>query len=250
MKNYIVRLSIFLVLSLVLLGVGSPATARAASSSEIAEAQRIMTKFTIPTGPVDGIWGAKTAQGICTFRQISGLPVSRGAITTNDMAKLRGYNSAYSSLNKIPAASRNGHGSYLLATKTCQTMIYVASNKFTKVFRVSTGAPGYDTPVGNFMLGSTKPGWSCSTIYPEGCAWHTEGMNAKYNTKGVLYSKWGHMYNKRSISGSYMLHGSMSVPTYPASHGCVRTTVADSDWLYTNVSNASGTIYMSIVGAY
>lgn len=250
MKRYLTRIKFAIAVLALLLGPLAPATAEAATASQIREAQSIMTKFKIPTGPIDGIWGAKTAQGLCTFRHISGLPVSRGGLTSTDLSKLRGFNAAYASLGSIPAASRNGYSSHFVVHKTCQTMVYVKANKFHKVFRISSGKSGYDTPNGNFLLSGTKPGWSCSTLYPESCYNHSEGMNAKTTQRGVLYSKYGNMYNKRSIKGTVMLHGSGSVPTYPASHGCVRTTVADSDWLYQNVSNASGVVYMSVVGRY
>jgi hypothetical protein len=216
----------------------------------VLEAQRILAKFAIPVGPADGKWGARTAQGMCTFRQIAGLPVSRGGITGADLAKLRAYNAAYGSLQSIPAPARNGRSTYLLATKTCQTMLYAKGGGYARVFRISTGQPQWETPRGTFLLGSTRPGWSCSTLYPEGCFYHSQGMNALYPTKNVLYSTYGNMYNKRSISGAYMLHGSGSVPTYPASHGCVRVTIADSDWLYRNVTNNGGVIQMSIIGSY
>lgn len=233
-----------------LCGMLSPATASAASASQIREAQSILTKFTIPTGPIDGIWGAQTAQGVCAFRHIAGMPVSRGQLTTADMAKLRGFNAAYRSLGSIPAPKRNGYATYLVAHKTCQTMVYVTGGKHVKVFRISTGKVGYDTPNKNMVLGAVQPGWSCSTLYPESCYIQSQGINAKTTTKNVLYSKFGNMYNKRVYSGAYLLHGSLSVPTYPASHGCIRTTIADSDWMYNNIPRGSGSVYMSVIGTY
>ncbi len=244
------RVMLVLVSLFVMLGVAVPSPAEAATSSQIAEAQRILTKFAIPTGPVDGIWGAQTAQGMCTFRQIAGLPVSRGGITSSDLATLRNYNSWYAGLGSIPAPARNGRSTYLLANETCQTMVYVKGGAYVKVFRISTGRAGYPTPNGSFWLGATFPGWSCSTIFPESCYIHSAGANAWYTTKGVAYSKYGNMYNKRSFSGSFMLHGSGYVPTYPASHGCIRVSVANSDWLYRNISNAAGTVPLSVIGQY
>jgi hypothetical protein len=118
------------------------------------------------------------------------------------------------------------------------------------VLRISTGMPGLETPTGSYVLGSTLPGWSCSTLYPETCSDHTVGMNARTPVKGVPFSTYGNMYNKRLITGAYLLHGATSVPTYPASHGCVRVSIEDSDWLYGNLTNAGGTIYLEITGAY
>ncbi|NCD20511.1 MAG: murein L,D-transpeptidase [Actinobacteria bacterium] len=215
----------------------------------IAEAQRILQKFAIPTGPVDGIWGPRTAQGLCTFRQMAGLPVSRGKITNDDLAKLRQYDGWYSRLSSIPA-SRNGRGTFLLVQETCQTMLYARGGTYVKVMRVSTGEAEFPTPNGDYSLGRTSPGWSCSTLYPDACYNHTAGENAIHPDGEGEFSQYGNMYNKRSISGAIMLHGSMSVPLYPASHGCVRVTVATSDWLYHNLDNGWNAIAISVVGSY
>jgi hypothetical protein len=223
---------------------------RPVTPSGVGEAQRILAKFRIPVGPVDGIWGARTAQGICTFRQMAGLPVSRAAITTADLVKLRQYDAAYSSLSSIPAAARNGRSTYLLAQKTCQTMLYASGGRYVRVFRISTGQAKWETPAGNFSLGPTYPGWSCSTLYPEACYERHVGMNALTDVHDVLYSTYGNMYNKRSFYGSFMLHGSPFVPTYPASHGCIRVSVSESDWLYRNVTHAGGVIHFSVIGHY
>jgi lipoprotein-anchoring transpeptidase ErfK/SrfK len=39
------------------------------------------------------------------------------------------------------------------------------------------------------------------------------------------------MYKPYYFRGGYAIHGSPSVPGYPASHGCVRVTNADMDFL-------------------
>ena len=226
------------------LGVAAP------SSAQVATAQSILTKLGIPVGPVDGAWGAQTAQGMCTFRLIAGLPVSRGGLTADDVARLNAYSAAYASLGSIPAPARGGRSTYLVATRTCQTMLYARDGHYVRTMRISTGKPGYATPTGAYLLGRTQPGWSCSSLYPEACYYRSEGVNALYATKGVPYSTYGNMYNKRTISGAYMLHGSPSVPTYPASHGCVRVTIADSDWMFGSISNSAGVVYLEIVGTY
>lgn len=223
---------------------------RPVTPSGVLEAQRILARFRIPVGPVDGVWGAQTAQGMCTFRQMAGLPVTRKAITTADLVKLRQYDAAYSSLSRIPAVSRNGRSTYLLAQKTCQTMLYASGGRYVRIFRISTGQAEWETPAGNFYLGRTLPGWSCSTLYPEACYDRPQGMNSRTAERDVLYSTYGNMYNKRSFLGSYLLHGSGHVPTYPASHGCIRVFVSESDWLYRNVTNAGGQIYFSVIGHY
>lgn len=41
------------------------------------------------------------------------------------------------------------------------------------------------------------------------------------------------MYNSQYLkSGGYAIHGSHSVPWYPASHGCVRVTIGGANQLW------------------
>ena len=82
-----------------------------------------------------------------------------------------------------------------------QVMALVENGKATDVFHVSTGAFG--TPTGEFSFYSRGPG---------------------YNAKGMYYSVY--------YSGNYATHGYYSVPTYPASHGCVRNPEAYSVFIY------------------
>src|SRR6266540_3168246 len=42
-------------------------------------------------------------------------------------------------------------------------------------------------------------------------------------------------YDVGRVDGCYALHGSWSAPAYPASHGCVRVTIAAMDRLYNGV---------------
>ena len=49
----------------------------------------------------------------------------------------------------------------------------------------------------------------------------------------------GKLYRPLYFKGGFALHGSSSVPGYPASHGCVRTTNADQDYLWDTVPNGA-----------
>ena len=213
-------------------------------SSDVREAQTIMTKFGLPTGPVDGIWGRQTARGLCAFRSIAGLPGGRNPLTAADIDSLRNYNATYSSIESIPAPARDGATTYLVADKTCQAMAYVEDGRYMKVMAISTGMSGFDFLQDGYShaLGGTNKGWSCSSEYPESCTTQTSGRFASVSNQG-------NMYNKRHVTGGIYVHGSTSVPTYPASHGCIRVTVADSDWMYDHVGNhGQPTFY--VVGQY
>jgi len=216
--------------------------AAAPSSTTVREAQTILTKFGIPTGTIDGVYGANTGRGLCAFRQISGVSWSRSNANSALMTKLRSYDSTYAKLSAIPAPDRNGHDTYILVNQTCQTLTYVENGYYSRIMTTSTGKSGHRTTNGTYSMGNTQKGWHCSSLYPD-CSRQTQGRFA-------TSSSYGNMYNKRSVYGAVFVHGSTSVPTYPDSHGCIRVTVANSDWMYDHVGNNNGKVHLVIAGAY
>jgi hypothetical protein len=222
------------------------------SSASVQEAQTIMTKFGIPTGTVDGYYGPNTARGLCAARQMAGYTPNRNNVDSALLAKMRSWNKTYGNLQAMPAPKLDGRTTYLLVLQKCQAILYVANGKYSRVMATSTGmnasqsddGKDHRTPTNkSYLLGYTQRGWSCSTLYPEGCSHHPGvGMNS-----GV--SDYGNMYNKRAVVGDVFVHGSTSVPPHPASHGCIRVTVADSDWMFKNVGNGPKP-YIKITGSY
>ena len=52
---------------------------------------------------------------------------------------------------------------------------------------------------------------------------------------GVRVAPLGKLYRPLYFKGGFAIHGSSNVPGYPASHGCVRTTNADQDYVWEHV---------------
>jgi hypothetical protein len=96
-------------------------------------------------------------------------------------------------------------GSYVEVDLSRQVMALIQDGKPTDVFHVSTGAFG--TPTGTYSFYEKSPG---------------------YNQKGMYYSVY--------YSGNYATHGYYTVPTYPASHGCVRNPEVYSVFIYNWIS--------------
>jgi hypothetical protein len=51
------------------------------------------------------------------------------------------------------------------------------------------------------------------------------------HSTGWKTSYLGELYNPWTFYGGFAIHGSLSVPSFPASHGCIRVTMWDSEWL-------------------
>jgi len=93
-------------------------------------------------------------------------------------------------------------GSHIEVDKTKQVLFDVRDGQVVKILPVSTGATG-NTPIGTFHVYSKEPG---------------------YNQKLMYFS----MY----FLGNFAVHGYPEVPSYPASHGCVRIPIWAAVALY------------------
>ena len=56
---------------------------------------------------------------------------------------------------------------------------------------------------------------------------------------GWRTSRLGRLFNPLYFTGGFAIHGAGSVPNYPASHGCVRVTIATAIWLPGVVPNGT-----------
>ena len=89
-----------------------------------------------------------------------------------------------------------------------------------------------DLPAGIIPIssanGDTYTSWNGNTV----TARTPEGDFSFYREEDGWYRSYlGGLYEPFFFRGGYAIHGSNSVPAYPASHGCIRTQIADQDWL-------------------
>jgi hypothetical protein len=84
-----------------------------------------------------------------------------------------------------------------------QVLVLAKGDRPFAIYPVSTGKPSTPTITGEYSFYRREPG---------------------YNAEGMYYSFYWH--------GGYAVHGYASVPTYAASHGCIRTYIADQPRIY------------------
>lgn len=84
-----------------------------------------------------------------------------------------------------------------------QVLVLVKNGKPYAIYPVSTGKPSTPTITGHYEFYRQEPG---------------------YNSEGMYYSFYWH--------NGYAVHGYAEVPDYAASHGCVRTFIADQPRIY------------------
>jgi hypothetical protein len=143
-------------------------------------------------GGIDGYYGQDDYDSVIAFEKVNGM--SRDGVVGPAVWKRL-------STATIPLA-RYRYGTHIEVDKSRQVLFDVRDGKVARILPVSTGATG-NTPTGTFHVYSKEPG---------------------YNQKLMYFS----MY----FLGNFAVHGYPSVPSYPASHGCVRIPIWTADWLY------------------
>jgi hypothetical protein len=201
------RLLLILTLTLGVMTAGS-LPAHAVSKARVREVQENLRRLGVYV-TVDGVEGPRTRQGVCAARRLLRYKkTSRNRITRKDVRALR----------RATEWTEPRHGkNYLWVDRRCQMLYQAKKGKFIRVRKASTGKAGHATPRGTYSITWKWPGWHDSSEYPS-----DSGNGNMYNS----------MYFK---SGGYAVHGSRSVPWYPASHGCVRVNLKTADKLYASV---------------
>jgi hypothetical protein len=144
-------------------------------------------------------FGAKTARGVLAYRKVNGK--ARSYRAGPGLVK-----SAFSGKGEYhvvhPAA-----GEHLEAPLSKQVLVFAKGDKPFAVYPVSSGKSSTPTVTGHFTFIRQEPG---------------------YNSHGMYYSFY--------FYGGYAVHGYESVPDYPASHGCIRTFIADQPEIYERIN--------------
>jgi hypothetical protein len=96
-----------------------------------------------------------------------------------------------------------GAGEHAEVPLSKQVLVLAKGDKPFAIYPVSTGKPSTPTITGHYQFYLRSPG---------------------YNSEGMYYSFYWH--------NGYAVHGYAEVPNYAASHGCVRTFIADQPRIY------------------
>lgn len=160
--------------------------------------QRALAAATYPAGEPDGVFGVATIQAVLAFEKVHGLSRD-GVVDPEQMEAI---------LVAEPPEAPSGSGShYIDIDLTRQVLFEVRNGEVVNTYPVSTangetyetqggGLATARTPRGSYRVQRKIPGWRVSYL--------------------------GQLYFPVYFYGGYAIHGSPSVPAYPASHGCVR----------------------------
>ncbi len=149
------------------------------------------------TGPVDGVFDDGSRHALIAFQKVEGRKRT-GQLTSEELQALR------SARRPAPLEGRYSHIEIDLNRQVL--FIVDGSGKVTKILPVSSG---------NGKL-FTSEGRTRRAITPRG------RFAVLRKIEGWRKSPLGLLYYPLYIVGGVAVHGSLLVPAYPASHGCIR----------------------------
>jgi hypothetical protein len=146
------------------------------------------------TGHAGNRFGMGSRLATMAFRKVNGMGRRTGYLPAIFKKLLRGEGAFQ---------PRYSDGHHVEADLSRQVLALVEGDKPVATFHISSGAGGTPTVRGNFRFYLKQPG---------------------YNSKRMYYSVY--------FIGGYATHGYNPVPTYPASHGCLRNPIPFSRYIY------------------
>jgi hypothetical protein len=144
-------------------------------------------------------FGGKTARGVLAYRKVNGM--SRSYRAGKGLVK-----SVFSGRGAYRVV-HPGAGEHLEAPLSKQVLVFAKGDRPFAIYPISSGKSSTPTVTGHFEFIRQEPG---------------------YNSHGMYYSFY--------FYGGYAVHGYESVPDYPASHGCIRTFIADQPEIYRRIN--------------
>lgn len=174
---------------------------------DVADLQQKLLNMGFWLPGVDNCFGSSTLQAVWAFQKAFNLPRD-GKIGAEDAVVL-------ASGNRPTAASTSGN--LMEVDKTRQVLFVIRGGAVQWIFNVSTGSNTYYTYGGQRYFAST----------PEGRFTFSRQIRGNHESHlGTMYSP------KYFTSAGHAIHGSPSIPPYPASHGCVRLSNAAIDFIW------------------
>ena len=172
---------------------------RGSTSSATRQVQQWLAKLRyLPEGAVDGVNGYRTQQAVIAFQSWEGLGRD-GVVGPITRAALQSA--------RPPKPRGSGDARRIEVFRARGVALLVKDGRTKRAVHVSSGAPGTATPAGTFAV-FRKEEMSWSVPFSQWLPW------ASYFFQGIAF------------------HEYPDVPTYSASHGCVRVPQPEARSLY------------------
>ncbi|WP_426566581.1 L,D-transpeptidase family protein [Angustibacter sp. McL0619] len=171
-------------------------------------AQKRLSTLGYWLGSADGEYGSNTSQAVMALQKAAGLGRD-GVLGPKTKRALE---------QGVRPHPRTTSGSAVEVDKDRQLVMVVVDGSLKYVLNTSTGSGQPYTSDGHDYVATT----------PEG------RFSVQRQIDGLRVSRLGELWRPKYFTGGYALHGSASVPGYPASHGCVRLSNSAIDFLWSS----------------
>jgi lipoprotein-anchoring transpeptidase ErfK/SrfK len=179
------------------------APAPAAAPLTMLQVEQKLDSLKYDVGAVDGQVDDQTHSAIMAYEKVHDLPrtnVLDDALTARIMADQ----------STPPPIVPGGEPNRVEVSLSRQVLFLYEGGNLTRILAVSTGTSATPTPTGTFRFYRSDPGWHTSSL--------------------------GRLYNAQYFIGGYAIHGSLSIPAEPASHGCIRISMTSAEWFPSHVT--------------
>ena len=179
-----------------------------AKGTEVVALQKRLTELGYWNGKADGNFGGSTQQAVFALQKAAGIgrdgtvgPKTRKALDAGV---------------RPTAKSKPGSGYLVEISLKKQLLMFVKDGSVVATLNTSTGSNRHydyqgqtylaDTPTGHFKVGR--------------------------QIDGMRHGPLGDLFRPKYFNGGIAVHGSPSIPPYPASHGCARVSNAAINWIW------------------
>ncbi len=185
------------------------------SGGETARVQLRLFELGFWLQAADGSYGLTTKQAVMAFQKYMGFDAS-GSVDQRTA-------DALSAMTLRPYARANA-GTLVEVDKAKQLLFFVVDGRTDWILNTSTGNGQEYTEEDKNTPGEVITGVS---LTPSGL----HKVNRE-RPEGWWEGDLGQIYRPKYFVGGVAVHGSNSIPNYPASHGCVRVSVPAMDWIW------------------
>ena len=170
--------------------------------------QQRLTELGYWNGMADSKFGGTTQQAVYALQKAAGIGRDGSVGPQTQKALDAGV--------RPTAKSKPGSGYLVEINLKKQLLMFVKDGKVVVALNTSTGSNEHydydgdtylaDTPTGKFTMGR--------------------------QIDGMRHGPLGDLYRPKYFNGGIAMHGSPSIPPYPASHGCARLSNAAMNWIW------------------